>query len=123
MFQASKRAQQGTNEIMYRRKKTGTRSKKSKRTKNKIDLVRYNTVPPDLYLRVKKGLQNDHVLSQYPSFHESMYDSFEIISLEGKVAVYYYKDGTLAVEGNESNSFFRRIVRQVNKIISKKEYL
>jgi len=123
VFQASKRAQQGTNEIMYRRKKTGTRSKKSKRTKNKIDLVRYNTVPPDLYLRVKKGLQNDHVLSQYPSFHESMYDSFEIISLEGKVAVYYYKDGTLAVEGNESNSFFRRIVRQVNKIISKKEYL
>ena len=86
-------------------------------------MVRYNTVPPDSYLRVKKGLQNDHVLSQYPSFHESMYDSFEIVSLEGKVAVYYYKNGTLAVEGNEVDSFFRRIARQVNKIISKKDYL
>ena len=86
-------------------------------------MVRYSTVPPDAYLRVKKGLQNDHVLSQYPSFHESMYDSFEIVSLEGKVAVYYYKDGTLAVDGNETDSFFRRIVRQVNKIISKKDYL
>lgn len=52
-----------------------------------------------------------------------MYDSFEIVSLEGKVAVYYYKNGTLAVEGNEVDSFFRRIARQVNKIISKKDYL
>ena len=74
-------------------------------------------------MRVKKGLQNDHVLSQYPSFHESMYDSFEILSLEEKIAIYYYKDGMLAVEGNENNSFFRKIVRQVNKIISKKDYL
>lgn len=86
-------------------------------------MVRYSTVPPDAYLRVKKGLQKDHVLSQYPSFHESMYDSFEMVSLEGKVAIYYYKDGTLAVEGNDADSFFRRIVRQVNKIISKKDYL
>ncbi|MGI0018767.1 MAG: hypothetical protein ACREA1_08655 [Nitrosotalea sp.] len=62
-------------------------------------------------------------MSQYPSFHESMYDSFEIVSLEGKVAVYYYKDGTLVVEGNDADAFFRRIVRQVNKIISKKDYL
>lgn len=52
-----------------------------------------------------------------------MYGSFEIVSLEGKVAAYYYKDGTLAVEGNETDSFFRRIIRQVNKIISKKDYL
>lgn len=52
-----------------------------------------------------------------------MYDSFEIVSLEGKVAVYYYKDGTLAVEGNDADSFFCRIVHQVNKIISKKDYL
>lgn len=80
-------------------------------------------MPPDLYLRVKKGLQNDHVLSQYPSFHESMHDSFEILSLDGKVAVYYYKDGTLAVEGDENNLFFRRLVYQVNKLISKKDYL
>ena len=86
-------------------------------------MVRYNEVPPDLYLKVKKGLQNDHVLSQYPSFHESMYDSFEIVFLEGKVAIYYYKNGILAIEGDDGNSFFRRIVRQVNKIISKKDYL
>ena len=52
-----------------------------------------------------------------------MLESFEIISIDGKIAIYYYKDGTLAVEGDEGNSFFRRIVRQVNKIISKKDYL
>ncbi len=86
-------------------------------------MVRYSTVPPDLYLRVRKGLQKDHVLSQYPSFHESMHDSFEIVSLEGKVAVYYYKDGTLTVEGDDGDAFFRRIVRQVNKMISRKDYL
>ena len=86
-------------------------------------MANYRNVPPDSYLRVKKGLQYDHVVSQYPSFHESMYDSFEIISLDGKVAIYYYKDGVLAIEGDERNPFYRRIVRQVNKLISKKEYL
>ena len=86
-------------------------------------MVRYSAVPPDLYLRIRKGLQNDHVLSQYPSFHESMYDSFEIVSIEGKVAIYYYKDGILVVEGDDNNLFFCRIVRQVNKIISRKDYL
>lgn len=86
-------------------------------------MTSYQSVPPDSYLRVKKGLQNDHVVSQYPSFHESMYDSFEIISLDGKVAVYYYKDGTLAIQGDEQNPFYRRIIRQVNKLISKKDYL
>lgn len=86
-------------------------------------MASYRSVPPDSYLRVKKGLQNDHVVSQYPSFHESMYDSFEIISLDGKIAVYYYKDGTLAIEGDDKNPFYRRIVRQVNKLISKKDYL
>ncbi len=86
-------------------------------------MVRYNLVPPDTYIRVKKGLQGDHVVSQYPSFHESMYDSFEIISLNGKVAIYYYKNGTLEVEGDDKNSFFRSIIRQVNKLVSRKEYL
>jgi ribonuclease HIII len=52
-----------------------------------------------------------------------MHDSFEIVSLEGKVAVYYYKDGTLTVEGDDGDAFFRRIVRQVNKMISRKDYL
>ena len=86
-------------------------------------MVKYNSVPPDTYIRVKKGLQGDHIVSQYPSFHESMYDSFEIISLDGAVAVYYYKDGTLEVKGNDKNSFFRSVIRQVNKIVSRKEYL
>ena len=86
-------------------------------------MVSYRSVPPDVYLRVKKGLQYDHVVSQYPSFHESMYDSFEIISLNGKIAIYYYKDGMLEIHGDEQNSFYRKIIRQVNKIISKKEYL
>lgn len=86
-------------------------------------MVRYNLVPPDTYIRVKKGLQGDHVVSQYPSFHESMYDSFEIISLNGKVAIYYYKNGTLEVDGDDKNSFFRSIIRQVNKLVSRKEYL
>ncbi len=63
------------------------------------------------------------MVSQYPSFHESMYDSFEIISLSDKVAVYYYKNGTLVVEGDDKNSFFCSIVRQVNKLVSRKDYL
>lgn len=52
-----------------------------------------------------------------------MHDSFEIVSLEGKVAIYYYKDGTLEVKGDDKNLFFRSIVRQVNKLVSRKEYL
>ncbi len=88
-----------------------------------IILVRYRAVPPDSYLHVKKGLQSDYVLSQYPSFHDTMHESFEIISLDGKIAVYYYKDGTLAVEGDEKDPVFRRIIRQVNKLVSKKEYI
>jgi hypothetical protein len=85
-------------------------------------LVHYKTVPPDLYLRVKKGLQNNYVLSQYPSFHDSMLDSCEIISLDGKISVYYYKDGLLEIKGDERNSTVRIIIRQVNHIISK-DYL
>ncbi|MDE1725079.1 MAG: hypothetical protein KGH76_04185 [Thaumarchaeota archaeon] len=86
-------------------------------------MVQYIAVPPDTYVRVKRGLQKDHMLSQYPSFHESMYDSFEIISIYGRASVHYYKNGRLVLEGDESNSFFRRIVRQVNKIVSTREYL
>ena len=52
-----------------------------------------------------------------------MLESFEIISLDGKIAVYYYKDGTLAVEGDDKDPLFRRIIRQVDKLVSKKEYL
>jgi hypothetical protein len=86
-------------------------------------LVQYNAVPPDTYTRVKRGLQEEHVVSQYPSFHESMYDSFEIISIDGRAAIHYYKNGTLAVEGDDTNSFFRKIVRQINKLVSRREYL
>jgi hypothetical protein len=87
------------------------------------NLVQYIAVPPDTYVRVKRGLQEDHMVSQYPSFHESMYDSFEIISIEGRAAIHYYKNGRLALEGDENNSFFRRIVRHVNKIVSTRDYL
>jgi hypothetical protein len=90
---------------------------------SKKNLVQYIAVPPDTYVRVKRGLQEDHMVSQYPSFHESMYDSFEIISIEGRAAIHYYKNGRLALEGDENNSFFRRIVRQVNKIVSTRDYL
>jgi hypothetical protein len=86
-------------------------------------MINYRNVPPDVYIHIKKGLQSDHVVSQYPSFHESMYDSFEIISLSGKISIYYYKNGMLTIEGNERDSFHRRIIRQVNKLISKKEYI
>jgi ribonuclease HIII len=48
-----------------------------------------------------------------------MHDSFEIISLNGKIAVYYYKNGMLAVEGDDKNSFFRSTVHQVNKLFQR----
>lgn len=83
-------------------------------------MVLYRAVPPDSYLRVKKGLQNDHVLSQYPSFHDTMHESFEIISLNGKIAVYYYKDGTLTIEGNEKDPLFHRIIRRSINLFQRK---
>ena len=83
----------------------------------------YNSVPPDLYFLVKKGLQNNNVVSQYPSFHESMHDSFEIITLDGNISIYYYKDGRLLIQSDKQDLFFRKIIRQINKIISKKDYL
>ncbi|MFZ0184041.1 MAG: hypothetical protein WBV92_06725 [Nitrosotalea sp.] len=63
------------------------------------------------------------MVSQHPSLRKSTYDSFEIISLDCKVSIYYYKDGTLAIQGDEKNPFHRRIIRQTNKLISKKDYL
>ena len=86
-------------------------------------MTSYRDVPPDLYFLVKKGLQNDYVVSQYPSFHESMYDSFEIISLDGKISIYYYKEGRLVIQSDIQNLIYKKIIRQVNKIISKKVYL
>ena len=52
-----------------------------------------------------------------------MLESFEIISIDGKIVIYYYKEGTLAVEGNEKDLLFSRIIRQVNKFVSKKEHI
>jgi len=43
--------------------------------------------------------------------------------LAGKISIHYYKDGTLQIEGNENNPSYHRIVRKVNGLISKKDYL
>ena len=86
-------------------------------------MVNYKKVPPDAYFLVKKALKGDFILSQYPSFHESMMESFEIISIEGKISIYYFKDGTLQIEGDEVNPTYRRIIRKINGLISKKDYL
>ena len=86
-------------------------------------MINYKKVPPDAYLFVKKALKGDFILSQYPSFHDSMMESFAIISLDGKISVYYFKDGTLQIEGDETSNTFRGIVKKVNGIISKKDYL
>jgi hypothetical protein len=86
-------------------------------------MVNYKKVPPEAYFLVKKALKGDFILSQYPSFHNSMMESFEIVSLDGKISIYYFKDGTLQIEGDEINPTYRRIVRKVNGLISKKDYL
>jgi len=85
-------------------------------------LVDYRKVPRDAYELVKNALKGDYILSQYPSFHDSMIESFDIISLAGKISIYYYKDGTLQIEGDENNPSYHRIVRKVNALISKKDY-
>lgn len=86
-------------------------------------MVDYKKVPPDVYYSVKGSLVDDYILSQYPSFHESMFDSFEIVSIDGKISIYYYKDGTLKIEGDQSNPSYRRIIKRVNNLISKKDYI
>ena len=86
-------------------------------------MVDYKKVPPDVYYSVKGLLVDDYILSQYPSFHESMFDSFEIVSIDGKISIYYYKDGTLKIEGDQSNPSYRRIIKRVNNLISKKDYI
>jgi hypothetical protein len=86
-------------------------------------MVNYRKVPPDAYELVKKSLKREHVLSHYPSFHDSMMESFDIVSIDGKISVYYYKDGTLQIDGDETNPSYHRIVRKVNGLISKKDYL
>lgn len=86
-------------------------------------MANYKRLPPDVYYSIKRSLARDFILSQYPSFHDSMLESFEIVSIDGKISVYYYKDGTLDVQGEETNSTFRRIVRKVNGLVSKKDYI
>lgn len=86
-------------------------------------MVNYKKIPPDVYLHVKKALKGDFILSHYPSFHDSMMESFEIVSIDGKISVYYFKDGMLQIEGDETNPAYRRIIRKVNNLISKKDYL
>ena len=86
-------------------------------------MVRYKKLPPDVYRMVRRSLGEDYMLSQYPHYHESMLDSFEIVSIDGNVSVFYYKDGTLEVAGDEKNHTFRRVVRRVNGLVSKKDYI
>lgn len=86
-------------------------------------MTRYKKLPPDVYGSVKRTLTDDFILSHYPGYHESMMDSFEIISLDGKISVYYYKDGTLEIEGSDANPVYRRIIRLVNNLVSKKDYI
>lgn len=86
-------------------------------------MVNYKKLPPDLYYSIKRTLTEDFILSQYPSYHDSMLESFEIVSIDGKISIYYYKDGTLEIQGDDTNSTFRRIVRKVNGLVSKKDYI
>lgn len=86
-------------------------------------MVTYKKLPPDLYYSIKRYLTEEFIPSQYPSYHDSMLDSFEIVSIDGKISVYYYKDGTLDVQGREENPAFRRVVRKVNSLVSKKDYI
>ncbi|MDE1829276.1 MAG: hypothetical protein KGI25_03025 [Thaumarchaeota archaeon] len=86
-------------------------------------MVNYKKLLPDLYYSIKRSLTKDFILSQYPSYHDSMLDSFEIVSIDGKISVYYYKDGTLEIQGKDTNPTFRRIVRNVNGLVSKKDYI
>lgn len=86
-------------------------------------VVNYTKVPPDLFYSIKKSLTKDFILSQYHAYHDSMLDSFEMVSIDGKIAVYYYKDGKLEIQGSDENPTFRRIIRRVNSLISKKDYI
>ncbi len=86
-------------------------------------MVNYKKLPPDLYYSIKKSLIDDFILSQYPSYHDSMLESFEIVSIDGKISIYYYKDGTLEIHGDDTNPMFRRIVKKVNGLVSKKDYI
>ncbi len=76
-------------------------------------MVNYKKPQPDVYYTIKRSLTEDFILLQYPSYHDSMLESFEIVSLDGKISVYYYKYGTLEVRGSDTNPTFRRIVRKV----------
>lgn len=86
-------------------------------------MVKYRNLPPDIYYSIKRLLSEDHVLSQYPSYHDSMRDSFEIVSIDGKISIYYYKDGTLEIQGGDANPAFHRTVRRINSAVSKKDYI
>ncbi len=86
-------------------------------------MVTYRKLPPDVYYTIKRTLTEDFILSQYPSFHDSMLESFEIVSIDGKISVYYYKDGTLEIQGDDTNPTFRRIIRKANSLVSKKDYI
>lgn len=86
-------------------------------------MVNYKKLPPDTYYSIKRALTEDFIVSQYPSYHDSMLESFEIVSIDGKISIYYYKDGTLEIKGDDTNSTFRRIVRKVNGLVSKKDYI
>ncbi|MDE1764104.1 MAG: hypothetical protein KGH88_07645 [Thaumarchaeota archaeon] len=86
-------------------------------------MVNYKKLPPDVYYSIKRSLTEDFILSQYPAYHDSMLESFEIVSIDGKVSVYYYKDGTLEIQGSDANPTFRRIVKRTNSLVSKKDYI
>ncbi len=86
-------------------------------------MITYKQLPPDVYYSIKRSITEDFILSQYPSFHDSMLDSFEIVSIDGKISIYYYKNGTLEIQGEDTSPTFRRIVRKTNNLVSKKDYI
>ncbi|MDE1862047.1 MAG: hypothetical protein KGI33_03940 [Thaumarchaeota archaeon] len=86
-------------------------------------MVKYKDLPPDVYQSIKRSLAGNFVLTHYPAFHDSMLDSFEIVSLDGKISVFYHLDGGLEIEGSDDNPAFRRIVKMVNGMVSKKDYI
>lgn len=86
-------------------------------------MVNYKKLPPNVYYSIKRSLIEDFILSQYPSYHDSMLESFEIVSIDGKISIYYYKNGTLEIQGGDTNPTFSRIVKKVNGLVSKKDYI
>lgn len=80
-------------------------------------MTQFKKVNQKTYQKIKHHLISDYSVTNYNPPDKSILSAFEIVTMFGKIPVHYYKNGTLLVQGDESNPIRKEIIKKISAYI------